>query len=282
MANLLLHPLTAKQVADFVRQPAHALLIIGPQGIGKSALVIDMAAQLLGVSDQKLAEQPYVSFIRPTKEHSISIAAVRTLEHFMSLKVPGDIKRIAIIEDAHLLTMEAQNALLKTLEEPPKGTYVLLTAANEQALLPTIRSRTQILTVKRPATNELVAYFSEGYDKKYVQQALLISGGLPGLTEALLTGDQNHPLVIAVEYARQIVQKSSFERLTMIDSLTKERELCLDIFTILQQMAHIALTQSNNHPKKWQHILATSYKATELLLQNAQPKLVLTDVMLSL
>ncbi|HEY9714902.1 MAG TPA: hypothetical protein V6C72_15645, partial [Chroococcales cyanobacterium] len=96
MNDLLLHERTAASLKHFTDEPSHALLLVGPVGIGKSTVAINLAAQLQGITTDKLANHPYISIIRPEKERSISIEAIRTLEHYMALKTPGSSRRIAI------------------------------------------------------------------------------------------------------------------------------------------------------------------------------------------
>jgi replication-associated recombination protein RarA len=283
MPNFVLHTDTTQRLAQFGQQPGHALLIIGPSGIGKGTIARTVAATITTTTPEAVDNHPYIRILKmDDKARSISIETVRELEHFLTLKVPGDAPRVVIIEDAHGLTTEAQNALLKTLEEPVAHTTIILTAAGEQSLLPTIRSRAATITVKKPLATELETYFQgQGYDLKDVRQAHLMSGGLPGLMSALLNKDTTHPLVEAVTTARAIIQKSTFERLAMVDVLAKDREHCLNTLAILQQMAHVSMASGNN-AKTWQRILQHCYQATDLLLASSQPKLTLTNLMLSL
>jgi DNA polymerase-3 subunit delta' len=282
MSDIVLHPLTLTAVQRFTDHPSHAVVLIGPSGIGKKSLARRLARDLLKTDDAGLETTAYLHRINRGEERSISIEKVRGLEHFLSRKVPGAAARVVIIEDAHLLTTEAQNALLKTLEEPPENTTLILATAHEQALLPTIRSRTSSLTVQRPASTLLTKHFADaGFDATKIRQAELMSGGLPGLMTAMLSDSQDHPLIQAAATAREIIQKTTFERLAMVDSLSKQREYCLDILAILQQMAHISMVGGKYTPT-WQRVLTTSYAASEKLRQNAQPKLVLMDLMLNL
>ena len=86
------------------------------------------------------------------KEGSIGIEDVRNFQKQLMLKPIKSIDKAAIIKNAHNITIEAQNALLKTLEEPPNHTYVFLTAETGNTLLPTILSRTSIITLKNEGT----------------------------------------------------------------------------------------------------------------------------------
>lgn len=278
--DLPIHDHTALQINDFIRKPSHALILSGPRGSGKGSVARAIAAAVQNIEPARVADSQYIRVIVPDGP-SIPVSAVRSLEHFLSLKVPGNIWRVAIIEDGHLMTAEAQNAILKTLEEPPARTTIILTATNEQALLPTVRSRAVHLPVRRPSKAVLQKYFTtQGFSESNITRAMLMSGGLPGLMHALLADEQDHPLIEAAKLAREIVQQSTYERLTLVDSLSKQKELTIDTLNMLIQMAHVALEKQSN--LTWQRIIKRSYVAIDLLNASAQPKLVLTDLMLNM
>ena len=123
-----------------------------------------------------------------------------------------------------------------------------MTSSQEQALLPTIRSRSPRLMVHRPSISQQSSHFGKEYDDAAVKQALLVSGGLPGLAAAIL-GESEHPLLAATEKARELLRQTTFERLAMVDVLAKDRMLCLDVLFILQQMAHICLLYTSPSPR---------------------------------
>jgi DNA polymerase III delta prime subunit len=81
---------------------------------------------------------------------SIGIDQIKQLQKTLYLKPMNGTKKAIIISDAHLLTTEAQNALLKVLEEPPEHTLFLLLAENKETLLPTILSRCLIIEINVP------------------------------------------------------------------------------------------------------------------------------------
>jgi DNA polymerase-3 subunit delta' len=280
--GLILHPETARQLESFIARPSHALLLSGPRGAGKRSLVMVLAAELLGIHSN-ITEHPYVHIISEPDSKSIGIEAIRKLEHFLSLKVPGENRtdRVVLIENSDKLTHEAQNALLKTLEEPPKGTVLLLTADSILSLLPTVRSRSQHIPVLTPSKEQLQKHISQ-YPNVEFNLAYSISGGLPGLMFELLA-DKDHPLRLAAKHAREILGKSVYERLLEVDSLAKDQVAARNLLFILQQMASIQLRALAGVPAtRWQAVLAASYEAEASLLQNAQAKLVMTNLMLSL
>jgi DNA polymerase III delta prime subunit len=289
MSALAVHPRFQIQIDHFTAQPGHAVLLTGSSGLGKIAIAKLIAVGLLRTDTERLEKHPYFKIISPDKPESMSIEQVRELQHYLTLKVPGGhdhhTSRVVILENAHLLTLDAQNALLKTLEEPPEKTVLILTASVEQALLPTVRSRLQTLQVLPPTREQIESHFiNNGYSSEVIAKALRIGGRLPGLIEALLINDTEHPLLVATDTARKLLQATRFERLAQVDELAKNKINTLNTLSILQHMAEITLKQQPSlaAQEKWAGILRSSHLTQAALLKNAQPKLALTNLMFSL
>lgn len=292
MANLIFHPTTKLELDQFISRPSHSAILIGSEGMGKMTIARMLAATTLALADEsELESYPYFRLIAPTGQN-ISIEAIRELLGYTKLKITNQqasIKRVIIIDDAQAMTIEAQNALLKLLEEPPEGTLFILTTSNLHGLLPTIRSRAQQLHIKQPNRQEVEQYFAtRGFSAEQVRSAYLMSGGLPGLLHALLHDREEHPLMQAVEQARSILRATTFDRLAMVDMLSKQKIECTRVMFVLQQMAHAAITQAaeknaaSQSMKQWHRILTAAYDAQTALLENTQAKLVLTNLMLQL
>jgi nicotinamide riboside kinase len=289
MDSLVLATSTKQQLEQFLTQPAHALLLVGPEGAGKTAIAQSLAADLLGSKVEMLYKHPYVNHVVPVK-NTISIDTVRGLQTGLQLKTLGSkypIRRIVIIEDAQALTTEAQNALLKSLEEPPADTVIIATVTNLTALLPTITSRAQHISVKMPLFERLQEYFSPSYAPAAIERAYRLSGGLPGLMTALLADDTSHVLVVAVENVKLWMRASAFERLVLVDQLAKQKEEIAILLTALERISMAALNQAADKQqlsamKRWHHILELAGETHRSFERNAQPKLLLTHLMLEL
>jgi DNA polymerase-3 subunit delta' len=224
--ELLIHHQTRQAIASYLKNPAQGLLLIGPAGSGKSTLAKAAAAQMLKTQPTALTNHPYFLTVLPeTGKSEISIAAVREVIKNLKLKVPGQdqvVRRIVFIEDANKLSLEAQNALLKILEEPNPDTVFIVTAVSTYSLLPTIVSRMHPLEVIPVAKAQATDYFKELPVSK-VEKQWQLSGGNAGLLHALLS-DEDHPLKSAVEQAKTFIKQSPYERLLELDKLNKDKE----------------------------------------------------------
>lgn len=132
---------------------SHAYLLEGAEGSGRHTLAYAVAASLTGDEEygrKVLRGECQDVDLLGTEDgkKSIGIAPVRALKESAFIK-PGELDfKFYILEDADLLTEQAQNALLKLLEEPPKAVYFFLLCENAASLLPTVRSR--VMTVRMP------------------------------------------------------------------------------------------------------------------------------------
>lgn len=288
MSQPLLSKPTAVALERFITSPSHAVLIVAPAGAGKTTIARYIASQLLQVDAAKLGNYPHFKQLSPEGGKTISIESVREVIHFLSLKTASanGVGRVVLIEDAQFLTPQAQNALLKTIEEPPVGTVIILTAPNEQSLLPTICSRVQVLHVVTPDASAVKAHFkAAGYSDSAIAKAILMSGGLPGLCAALLADDASHPLVAAAARARDLLQKSAFERLTMTEEVVKDKQAWLDTLLMLERMAQVSLQNRQaapTHIRRWHAVLKRAHEAYTQTQASGQVKLVALNLMLTL
>ena len=145
----------------------HAYLFTGPEQVGKSTLARRFA-QALNCTASKLTERPCdqcrsceliaaerhpdVQVLEPEiggrGKATLKIEPIRTLQRGLNLSTYEGRHTIAIIRRFDAATPGAANAFLKTLEEPPSGVILLLTAKNAETLLPTISSRCRIIGLR--------------------------------------------------------------------------------------------------------------------------------------
>ena len=133
----------------------HAYLFVGPEGVGKRTVALSLArvihcsernddfcGQCANCARIQAGNHPDVRVIGPLPDKKeISIQQIREVEKELSFRSFSGGRRIAVIDPATLMNLAAQNALLKTLEEPPQDSSLILIASNAGSLLPTLRSR---------------------------------------------------------------------------------------------------------------------------------------------
>jgi DNA polymerase III delta prime subunit len=284
LTGIVLHPSTEKLLERYLQSPTHAVLLTGETGTGKTHIASELARQLLRVTS--LDNQAYFRVVVP-KSNAITIEQIRELISFFQLKVPGqgDIKRAAIIQDAESMGTEAQNALLKLLEEPPADSVLILTSSQPQSLLMTIRSRSQTLPLTRPEQAVLVHHFkAAGHDEQRVNAALLRAGTNIAEAERLLSADGDTDTT--VELVKQVLGGTAYDRMLLVDGLSKQKDQAQEFTDTLATVAtaslHAAASRGANTIDRWKSILAASTVAQQAFDKNGNAKIILTELMLAI
>lgn len=159
---------------------SHAQLISGEDGIGKSILA-EILGKLILNGD---LNREYVDIInyKPSKA-SFGVDDVREIIDEVNKKPFEGDKKVIIIHQGNKLTIQAQNALLKTIEEPPTEVYIIILCESLELILDTIKSRCEIYKLTPLTKEELYKYIEiKGYDYSEEEKASAIafSEGIPG------------------------------------------------------------------------------------------------------
>ena len=154
-------PIELFQRAQQQDRLAHAYLLTGPTGAGKRAVAVELCRLLHGASDDPLAGSD-VHLIEPeSKSRKILIEQLRSLEQQLQMRSFFGKKKIGVLVDADRLTESAVGSFLKTLEEPPNGSLLLLLTALPEQLPDTILSRCIEVPLQAPAARELTPLQAE-------------------------------------------------------------------------------------------------------------------------
>ena len=195
MQHIIGHEWAVKRLTTAIEtdQLAQSHLFVGPPAIGKSALAKAAAALLLSrdAKDPARATQLVASLKHPDLNwleaegegatRSIKVETIRELLHSLSLAPIEGCHRVAVLNDAHLVTESGKNAILKTLEEPNPSVVIILIAPSVDTVLPTISSRCQILNLRPvPVANVAAALQARGVEPSQAEFVARLSRGRMG------------------------------------------------------------------------------------------------------
>ncbi|HEX9208005.1 MAG TPA: DNA polymerase III subunit delta' [Steroidobacteraceae bacterium] len=174
---------------------SHGLLLQGPAGVGKERFASALAAALFCTGRGQRLEacgacaechlsragtHPDVHWIRPLEDKkSIGVDQIREACEQLAMTSMRRGYRVAIVVPADRMTTAAQNALLKTLEEPAPRTVIVLVTARPSALLATLRSRSQRIEIARPDPRTALRWLATALGGPVPERLLAAAGGAP-------------------------------------------------------------------------------------------------------
>lgn len=163
---------------------SHSYMFLGNSGIGKKCIAKEFAKSILCIGEDKYCNKckscieydgqnnPDFTIIEPDG-NSIKIEQIREMQKRIQEKPIISKNKVYIIDNADLMTKEAQNCLLKTLEEPPEFITIILIGSNENGFLTTIKSRCMIMHFKPIENDKLANFLRENYNINNVTQSML-------------------------------------------------------------------------------------------------------------
>lgn len=225
---------------------AHAYLFHGPAGVGKKALVKAFTASLMCGEGhghacgscstcRRITEDIHPDFfiIQPMG-NNIKIEQIREIQKKAQFKPYEASRKIFLIAEADSMTRDAANCLLKILEEPPTDTIFLLTATSPFALLPTIASRCQLISMGKVSLEEIETLLVENnieHDRAKLFASL--SDGIPGVALEMTKSDEWQEARNLVFILEEKIKKSDINELI---KSAEELEKRKDLQEVLEQL----------------------------------------------
>ena len=241
---------------------SHCYLLCGPEGSGKRTLARILAAALqceghavpcgrCGPCRKVFANiHPDVITIDDPEKKTVSVDLIRQLQADAYIRPNEGNKKIYLIPRAQDMTDNAQNALLKLIEEPPAYAVFLLLTNNAEKLLPTVRSRAVELRMEPVPRNEAMTWLHSRFPteaQNNLLAACVRSGGYLGQAEALLQGTIQLPQT--AEFARCCAERDRYGMTLLLCSLEKQpRDKLLEILLQWKQLLADALLVRNGFP----------------------------------
>ena len=234
---------------------SHSYIFWGIEGIGKKMIAKEFAKNLLCLEKQEKCNcksciefesnnNPDFQLIEPD-EGKIKIEQIREMQRRISEKPIISNKKIYIIDNSDTMTTEAQNCLLKTLEEPPEYATIILICTNEDNLLSTIKSRCTRIHFESIDTEEIKKYIKQNYSDQEISENIInLSQGSIG---KLIKLNENKSLYENIEKILLNMQnKDLIEIVQMAEEIYKSKE---EISSVLEYMNVILLKLSKQNIK---------------------------------
>lgn len=182
--------------------------------------------------------------IKPT-EGSIGIDEIREVKLFLSIKPVQASTRMVIIDDAQLLTPQAQHAALKITEEPPHKSLLIFITHNTDSLMPTLQSRFQKIHFKRLSTESITEMLEGAYGiaKNKAKNIAEISLGRPGRAVDLVSNEN----IIEIYKNAASVLKNNSQKRQIMDNLKENQGDIYPFFTeVIAQLADDPIKNYDN------------------------------------
>ena len=261
---------------------SHSYLFIGIEGIGKKLIAKEFAKSILCINNKKSQSElnneknklelnteenkaeinkeenlicnncksciefdtnnnPDFYLITPDG-NSIKIEQIREMQKKVAEKPIISKNKVYIIDESDKMTKEAQNSLLKTLEEPPEYVTIILIAENENMILSTIKSRCTILHFKQIPNNELRNFLKTNYNIEEIEENILNSFQ-GSIGKAIKLKDKKESLEKIYKLIKNIKTNDIIDLSKMAEILYKEKD---DIQDLLEYINTILINQKEN------------------------------------
>ena len=240
---------------------SHSYIFSGIKGVGKYSFAKDFAKCIL--EDSMM--QDYYELGPDGK--SIKVSQIRELQNVINIKPTFSKKSVYIIDDADLMTIEAQNSLLKTLEEPPEYAVIILIVHNERSILSTVKSRCVNIKFSKLSDKDIKKYLLKkdlNFEDKNINVFKVLDGSLNNIDfirddydellkltvfvtnlkknkvinffqEASVFYDNHDKIIRLLEYLNILLFENSYFQLIEIVEKTKNKilmnnnfEMCID------------------------------------------------------
>lgn len=223
--NLYFNPYTKRQLDSLTKSMPHAVALVGVKGVGLLTAAKFIAKDSIADIIEPLDKDGVVNH----KKGTISVKRIREL--YDESKGKSVTERVFIIDDADMMSVGAQNAFLKLLEEPSRHTHFILTSHNPAALLPTVTSRTERVNVL-PISDEDSKGLAFALKLRGVQesQALFIATGKPAELARLAADEQYFEQAAAImSAAKSFVSGSKKDAVVTAFHYATNREQALSL-----------------------------------------------------
>lgn len=207
---------------------SQSYLFCGKDGIGKKLIALDFAREILNVENLSAsADFKYISRQEGKKDIVVEQVRSQIIDDIYIVPSQGN-KKVYVIDDAECLNLASQNALLKTLEEPPSYVVIILIASNISAFLPTVISRLNVLQFDGVSDEELLEYINKKFDTKLSVDYIDFFEGSIGQAETMIKDNSIEKLEFLDKLLICIKQKDTLGAFSLLENIDFNNKNIID------------------------------------------------------
>ncbi len=274
---------------------SHSYLFVGQEGIGKKLFANEFAKMILCLGNKKACDRcdscikfnsdnnPDFVMIEPDG-NSIKISQIREMQDNVFKKPIVSNKKVFIIDNSDKMTEEAQNSLLKTLEEPPEYVIIILISSNENKLLNTIKSRCLKISFNSIPTKDIVDYIAKKEIMTNPSDSLLAmcNGSIGKLIkinqnlEEYSEIEKNTHALINGEISNVVKMINNF------DILYKSKDIVLNLLDYMIVIIYEHINKDKDYRRKFLNLISIIEKSKLKLMSNANYDMCIDDLLLKI
>ena len=277
MEEDLQNKITKKWIKAYIERPKAALLIDSRLDSVNGVLI----AEYLHKKIVHESNSPLIKLDIGEKK-SIGIEDIRLLHKTLSLSADKSegISRIALIDQAEIMTVEAQNALVKLIEDLPERTLVFLVSNNLKNILQTIKSRCFLIPILPIEETSAIDFARvRNISEQDAKKALMLSEGKAELYKDILLNSENS-MIANVAKAKKFLQSNVYQRQIIVKSIIEADTTPIQFLNSIKLVAKTGLRSSRTIQQKntWKSVLKCTLSSEEQYMSNVSAKLVLLNL----
>ena len=267
---------------------SHSYLFLGISGIGKKMIAREFAKMILCDGEEKYCgkcksciefdsgNNPDFLEIEPDG-NNVKIEQIREMQRKIVEQPIISKQKVYIIDDSDSMTREAQNCLLKTLEEPPEFATIILIGANESSFLSTIKSRCTIIKFNPIQDDQIKKYIKEKYEMDNISESIVLaSSGSIGKAEILKDKEELYGSIDKI--INNIEKMDLIDTLKNADIIYKSQEDKQDILEYI----NIILFNKAKQNEKYLNCIKVVEEAKKRLKANSNYNMTIDNMIMTI
>ncbi|HUY53459.1 MAG TPA: hypothetical protein VMV24_02700 [Candidatus Dormibacteraeota bacterium] len=285
---MLISQNTKRQIDLFLVNPSNSLVIESPVRGAGIEISYQLIRKLLKLPDDYVVENSQHFYKIEKDNNTVQIDSIRDLIKQFKLKSLNNkvINRIGLVNDAHLMSEESQNSILKLLEEPPSDTVIILLTRSLALLKSTILSRSAVIKITKPSYSEFIQFYSKNSENSDLKNKFDLTDGNSDFYIEYLNNEVDISKSEDIILIKKFLSSNKLDRLLMINDFCTNKIVFDNLLFTMKNMVKIGLDNSiikhTNQYKFWISYLKAIETTETGSIHSVNRKLLFTNLCLNM